>query len=89
MKRDTFGLRAWAGSVVQMLEPHQHDEIELNYVLEGELQYSFGGHERTLLAGQWMTFWGAWPHHVTHSPPETRCVWVTLPFATYFALFHA
>ena len=83
MNREEFGLRAWTGSVVTMLEPHQHDEIELNYVLEGELHYLFGGFDVALRAGQWMAFWGTWPHHLTLSPANTRCVWVTLPFATY------
>ena len=83
-----FGLRTWQGPVMAMPEPHQHSEIELNFVLRGEMRYLFGGRELRVQNGSWLAFWAAWPHHLTGFEPGTTCVWLTLPLATFlrFAL---
>jgi AraC family transcriptional regulator, melibiose operon regulatory protein len=86
MRLDHFGLKVWQGSVTRMLEPHQHSEIEFNFVSQGSLTYQFSGRELRVLEGQWLVFWGAWPHHLTAFTPGTNCVWLTLPLASFLRL---
>jgi AraC family transcriptional regulator, melibiose operon regulatory protein len=86
MKHGQFGLQVWQGNVNKMLEPHQHSEIEFNFVSQGSLTYQFSGRELRVLEGQWLVFWGAWPHHLTDYVPDTNCVWLTLPLATFLRM---
>jgi AraC family transcriptional regulator, melibiose operon regulatory protein len=86
MKFEHFGLKVWQNSVNRMLEPHQHSEIEFNFVARGSLTYQFSGRELRVLEGQWLVFWGAWPHHLTEYLPDTNCIWLTLPLATFLRM---
>jgi AraC-like DNA-binding protein len=74
-----FGLRAWSGSVQGMPLPHRHNEIELNALESGHLTYVLAGRLLTIRAGEVALFWGALPHQVRDSTPETRLHWVTTP----------
>lgn len=80
---DRFGLRVWCGDVVMMKEPHRHNELELNLVLQGSMTYLFGGRSLTVRAGQLMLFWGTLPHHLIACEEPTVCGWLTLPLTTF------
>jgi AraC family transcriptional regulator, melibiose operon regulatory protein len=83
MNRDHFGFNIWQGRVTHMPEPHQHGEIEFNFVSNGSLTYLFGGRELQVLEGQWLFFWATWPHHLISFRPGTTCTWLTLPLASF------
>ena len=78
-----FGLRVWQGEVAAMDAPHQHSELELNWVSRGQMNYLFGGRMIKLEAGSWLVFWGALPHRLIEVAPRTHCTWLTLPLATF------
>ncbi len=83
MRVEKFGLRVWQGDVLPMLEPHQHGEIEFNFVVRGGITYLFGGQEFSVRQSEWLVFWGATPHHLMRVNPQTQLIWLTLPLATF------
>lgn len=76
------------GSPLPMPQPHRHDDIEVNLVLEGELDYLFGGSRLTIRAGQAAVFWAATPHwlfrqsELQSAANPTRACWLHVPFST-------
>ena len=73
-----------SGATGVMGELHQHREVEVNLVVEGELTYLFGGSLETLPAGQVAIFWAMIPHQAVHIVPGTRSFRIHLPLARFF-----
>ena len=73
-----------SGATGVMGELHQHREVEVNLVVEGELTYLFGGSLETLPAGQVAVFWAMIPHQAIHIVPGTRSFRIHLPLARFF-----
>lgn len=80
------GLWIHRGAPPTMNLVHRHDDIEVNIVLRGRLDYIFGGGHLTVRAGQLALFWGATPHRlVPHSPSDpaaTSGCWIHIPLST-------
>lgn len=78
-------LWVYRGEQPQMAQPHRHDDIEVNVVLNGRLDYIFGGQHLTLRAGQVAIFWAATPHHLIVAPGvdpgQTRGCWIHIPLS--------
>ncbi len=85
-RREGFGWRVWSGEPLQMPHAHQHDEIEINLVRHGALEYLWGGTLHRLEAGQVGLFWGARPHRLLSATPGSVLSWLTLP-STRFQRF--
>ncbi|WP_407541787.1 helix-turn-helix domain-containing protein (plasmid) [Deinococcus radiomollis] len=87
-QREGFGWRVWSGEPLNMPHAHQHDEIEINLVRSGALEYLWGGTLYRLEAGQVGLFWGARPHRLLSAAPGSVVSWLTLPSARFqrFAL---
>ncbi len=68
-------------NVMPMPSPHMHSQIELNFVLEGEMTYWFDGLTLSVGAGRLALFWGMIPHQVTECQDPTRfvCLYVPMP----------
>lgn len=70
----------------QMPHPHRHDDIEINVVLQGRLDYIFGGSRLAVPAGRLAVFWAATPHRLFFppgvDPADTRGCWLHLPLGT-------
>ncbi len=49
-----------------MKHSHWHGHIEFNYIYNGQMTYLFNGHEVTVPANQFVIFWAAMAHRVTH-----------------------
>ena len=64
-----------------MSRPHKHDELELNLVVNGRLDYLFGGSRITVEAGQIALFWAATPHRlIGYQPGEPGDIcWMHIP----------
>jgi AraC-like DNA-binding protein len=73
------GLWVRRGTSSAMSTPHRHDDLELNLVLSGELDYLFGGVPLTIRAGEVALFWGATPHQLTPTPEPAEVSWVHIP----------
>ncbi|WP_237704649.1 helix-turn-helix domain-containing protein [Nesterenkonia sp. F] len=69
------------GAPPRMSLPHQHDDLEINIVLEGAMEYLFGGTPVTVQAGEVAVFWAAVPHRLIGSCPGDVC-WIHLPLST-------
>lgn len=72
--------------VLVMAEPHQHSQVELNFLLDGRMTYRFGRREVTLAAGEFAFFWGAAPHQSVAVEPGTRFICIYVPFDRFLAL---
>ncbi|GGR01306.1 helix-turn-helix domain-containing protein [Deinococcus ruber] len=79
LRREGFGWRVWSGPALCMPHAHQHDEIEINVVRSGVLEYLWGGEVHRLEAGQVGLFWGARPHRLLSASPGSVLSWLTLP----------
>lgn len=83
IRHDQFGWQVWKDEVVVMNEPHQHSEIELNFIARGAIYYLLNGRKVWLKAGNWMVFWGALPHRLVEAELRAECLWVTLPLSDF------
>lgn len=74
------------GSPPRMPKPHRHDDVELNHVRTGRLQYLFGGTQVRVGPGEVALFWGATPHQLVEPGTEPGQVsWLHVPLATALA----
>ncbi|MGI8868575.1 MAG: helix-turn-helix domain-containing protein [Mycobacteriales bacterium] len=77
------GFTGWSGTPRVMPRAHRHDDVELNFVAAGHLDYLLGGTPLRLSAGQFVAFWGAIPHQLVGRSADLRYAWITVP-ARYF-----
>ncbi len=76
-----FGFDTWIGHPPPMDRPHRHNELELNFLWEGEASYLSGGKLRTLPLRRLSVFWGAIPHHIVKLDRACRLSWMTVPLS--------
>ncbi|MFE6971654.1 helix-turn-helix domain-containing protein [Isoptericola sp. NPDC057653] len=68
------------GAPPVMEHPHRHDDLELNLVHSGRLEYLFGGSTLRVGAGEVALFWGGTPHQlVDPGQVPTAVSWVHVP----------
>jgi AraC-like DNA-binding protein len=68
------------GTPPVMRRPHRHDDLELNLVHSGRLEYLFGGSYLQVEAGEVALFWGGTPHQlVDPGATPTDVSWVHIP----------
>ena len=68
------------GAPPVMRRPHRHDDLELNLVHAGRLDYLFGGSSLRVEAGEVALFWGGTPHQlVDPGATPTDGSWVHIP----------
>ncbi|NEE03059.1 helix-turn-helix domain-containing protein [Phytoactinopolyspora halotolerans] len=72
------------GAPPAMPKPHRHDDVEVNLVLEGRLDYLFGGSYLSVTAGQMAIFWAATPHRLVGAGEDADgdVCWVHVPLST-------
>lgn len=79
----------WArlGTAPQMEKSHRHDDLELNYVVDGHLKYLFGGDRLLVEAGQIAMFWASTPHRLIDDETtlKGKNYWVHIPLSTVFS----
>jgi AraC family transcriptional regulator, melibiose operon regulatory protein len=81
--QESFGLRIWQGEALVMGEAHQHNEIEMNFVTQGFLEYFIAGSQVKLKANHLAFFWAAIPHRLVNLERNTRVIWLTLPLSQF------
>ncbi|MFB7249247.1 helix-turn-helix domain-containing protein [Microbacterium sp. NPDC056234] len=78
--------RLWfhRGAAPVMPLPHRHDDLEINIVLQGALDYQFGGTRASVPAGSLAVFWGATPHRLvaTDAGADGDMCWIQVPLTT-------
>lgn len=75
------GLWVQAGSPPRMDVPHRHNDIEVNFVVEGALEYQFGGRPFHLCEGEIAVFWAALPHRLLPSS-SGKSFWIHMPLSS-------
>jgi AraC-like DNA-binding protein len=68
-----------------MRRPHRHDDIEVNLVTSGQLEYLFTDSRATLHSGSVGLFWAAIPHQVLSVGDGTTVLWITIPLDVVLA----
>jgi AraC-like DNA-binding protein len=76
-----FGFETWMGHPPPMERPHRHNEVELNFLWEGQATYLTGGNLLELPMRRLCVFWGAVPHHIVKLDRDCRLSWMTLPLS--------
>lgn len=72
------------GPAPHMPLSHRHDDLEINLVLEGRLDYVFGGAPISVHAGEIALFWG-WTAHQLVDDLAGEFRWVHIPLAEVLA----
>src|SRR5687767_11683910 len=70
------------GNQCLMLHPHRHNDIELNFLASGTVEYLFGVKPRPFTAGQLSLFWAAFPHQVSTASADAKLYWVHIPLSS-------
>lgn len=89
----SMGFRVWElASLYDMPAAHTHPDIELNFLLRGEIHYLLAGRRAVIRAGQLGCFWGGVPHQTLPGPAGASSdtpldrpagIWITLPLAWF------
>jgi AraC-like DNA-binding protein len=80
VRREEAALWVRHGAPPVMEHPHRHDDLELNLVHSGHLEYLFGGSTLRVEAGQVALFWGGTPHQLVDPDAAPSAVsWVHVP----------
>jgi len=69
-----------------MNEPHWHAQIEINFILRGDVRYRMRGYEATLRQGELAVFWGGLPHQMTDTSDDSEFIAIHLPLVHFFRL---
>jgi hypothetical protein len=69
-----------------MRTAHWHAQIEVNYVVRGEMRYKMYGHSVTLKTGDICLFWGGLPHQVVDTTENAFFYAFHLPLLNFFRL---
>src|SRR5437868_15124843 len=77
----SLGLRAGLGDPAPMREHPAHGDLELNFVYRGNLGYFVGGRFVDVGAGALAVFWGALPHQIVESEPDTEFMYLRVPLS--------
>ncbi|NAZ86371.1 helix-turn-helix domain-containing protein [Kineococcus indalonis] len=82
---DVVGPALWVhrGPAPPMHAPHRHDDLEVNVVLDGGLEYLFGGERVRVPSGCTAMFWAASPHRLLAREPlgGSDVCWIHVPLA--------
>ncbi len=85
LTQSSCGFRVWSGQPQVMASPHQHADVELNFVLSGEMQYFIAGKQQLVPSRRLAAFWGGVPHALVTADAGTECSWTTIPLSSFLA----
>lgn len=69
-----------------MRSPHWHAQVEINYIMRGQVHYQMSGHDLSLSAGQMCLFWGGQPHRMDQSSRDSIYAGAHLPLVHFFRM---
>jgi AraC family transcriptional regulator, melibiose operon regulatory protein len=67
-----------------MTAPHCHDDIEINFVVAGQMTHQSNNAGIETGKSDLAVFWAALPHQMTKAPPDTRYVCIYIPLDMFF-----
>lgn len=80
-----FGFHGGRGRQRPMAVADQHNEIEINLVEQGGMDFRRGTETRHIREGEATIYWAAVPHQVLAVRPSTRITWLVLPLAWFLS----
>ena len=69
-----------------MLKPHWHAQVEVNFIVRGNVHYRMAEHEIALSAGEMCLFWGGLPHQMDDLSDDAIYTGAHLPLVHFFRL---
>ncbi|MEO5757342.1 MAG: helix-turn-helix domain-containing protein [Mesorhizobium sp.] len=69
-----------------MLKPHWHAQVEVNFIVRGDVHYCMNDHEIALSAGEMCLFWGGLPHRMDRLSDDAIYTGAHLPLVHFFRL---
>lgn len=78
-----YGLECDKWEPVLMIKPDRHNEIEINYVLNGSLTYFLKDKKVKIEANQIAIFWALFPHQIIGFEGDCSYYTVTIPFKRF------
>lgn len=79
ISENAIGFKMWKGVFNKMKTPHNHNDIEINFLLSGWVKYIHGGKLVEIRAHEFTVFWGGIPHSVIDIEEGLVAYWITLP----------
>jgi AraC-like DNA-binding protein len=76
-----YGLWSRHGDPLLMQFPRRHNELELNLLERGSIQYLFSGQRVEIQHGQLFLFWAGVPHQLVWKTNDAYIHWLTFPLA--------
>jgi AraC-like DNA-binding protein len=71
---------------LKMLQPHWHAQVEINFIVRGNVRYRMNSHEISLSAGEMCLFWGGLPHQLDDASDDVFYAGAHLPLVHFFRL---
>lgn len=66
-----------------MRRPDRHNEIEINYLVDGSITYLIHNKKIEIPQKKWVVFWGLVPHQIVNFNKNSPYFVVTIPFAQF------
>ncbi|TIX75169.1 MAG: cupin domain-containing protein, partial [Mesorhizobium sp.] len=66
-----------------MLKPHWHAQVEVNFIVRGNVHYRMDEHEISLSAGDMCLFWGGLPHQMDDASDDAVYAGAHLPLVHF------
>lgn len=79
IKQSSIGFKIWRGIFGLMKSPHNHNDIEINFLLNGWVKYIHGGKLYEIRSHEFTIFWGGIPHNVIAMEEGLTAYWITMP----------
>lgn len=79
LAENAIGFKIWKGVFSKMKAPHNHNDIEINFLLNGWVKYIHGGKLYEIHDHEFTVFWGGIPHSVIEIEEGLIAYWITLP----------
>ena len=76
-------LLGWYGQPWEVKQLHRHNDLELNFVAKGEIQYLLAGQIQSVTANQLLIFWAVTPHRLVYCSPDTELGVIHLPLLEF------
>jgi len=77
-----IGFKVWKQKTKKTMKvSHTHSDIEINFMINGELTYLSAYGRETIRAGQAFAFWGGLPHKTISKSDDSEGIWITLPIS--------
>ena len=77
-----LGLRVWMNRGLHgMRAAHRHNDLEINFLLQGSMRYLIGGAFVTIPQHHFCVIWGAMPHQSIVTDDSRKMLLATLPLA--------